>query len=580
LSALTRIGPDHEPHPLKKVETVNGPDEYTYYELGHAYFSIPPLGDDVAVRYRLEYELIGAIAPAWAIAAGPGSRAPRDQELFFPWDRIGHVIEDWRRAWPALATRYRFDHDVMLPDRAGQNQTFRQIDYRLEYDTFWRDTAPETDIGAPARGSYRVARLFDYLGPGDPLHATTGPAALRFLSLLAVPILGLLGFGLVVAVARSKRGPSIDRTFVDTRFLTRAPEEIAFRLDDKRPEVADLLARLAGEAAIAIHVDRPAGHSFEDDDDGELRLHLRRVAADAQLTAFERHVLDDLFGDDRELTTESHRRRHAGTDYDPDDAITTHLGLAGAGTPSVAGAARPRKTARWSPARIGLGVVFAIGLIGVFTNVGPLFDVVPIVAIWAFFTVALVNGWSTGWWFPGRPVRGLLVALILLCGMQLTMLFMPNRPLPADAWAASALAVVAAYFLTLLRAKKPGGVDGVVTDLLRMRAYAEAELQRPRPQLDDRWIPRLRALGLGTAIDAWRARHAGASAMPPEIGDRPLLTSAHFTGRGPEPWSGPKGWDAALTVWDDADYADDEDDHADPDGDAGTDPAAAGGLRS
>jgi hypothetical protein len=110
-----------------------------------------------------------------------------------------------------------------------------------------------------------------------------------------------------------------------------------------------------------------------------------------------------------------------------------------------------------------------------------------------------------------------------------------------------------------------GGDDGVVADLLRMRAYAQAELKRPRPQLDDRWIPRLRALGLGPAIDAWRQRHAGAGAMPPEPGDRPLITTAHFTGRGPAPWSGPKGWDAALTVYADAedDEHEDEDEHAD-----------------
>src|SRR5215207_4801480 len=31
LTALTRIGPDAEPHRLKAVETVEGPDEYRYY---------------------------------------------------------------------------------------------------------------------------------------------------------------------------------------------------------------------------------------------------------------------------------------------------------------------------------------------------------------------------------------------------------------------------------------------------------------------------------------------------------------------------------------------------------------------
>jgi hypothetical protein len=333
-----------------------------------------------------------------------------------------------------------------------------------------------------------------------------------------------------------------------------------------------MLARLAGEAAIGIHVDRPAGHAF-DDGDGEARLHMRRVAADAHLTAFERHVLDDIFGDARELTTESHRRRHAGTDYDPDAAIARRLAAVGAVTSSVGGPVRPAGR-RWSPARIGLGLVLAIALVGVFMNVGPVFDVVPIVGLWAFFTVALVNAWPADWWYPGRAVRGLLVALVLLYGMQLTMLFMPNRPLPAEAWAASAIAAVAAYLLILARSPRPRGHDGAVTDLLRMRAYAQAELQRPRPQLDDRWIPRLRALGLGPAIDAWRARHAGAGAMPPEVGDRPRITSAHFTGVGPAPWSGPKGWQAALRVYDDAEYGDDEDDHADADADADADAAA------
>jgi hypothetical protein len=64
--------------------------------------------------------------------------------------------------------------------------------------------------------------------------------------------------------------------------------------------------------------------------------------------------------------------------------------------------------------------------------------------------------------------------------------------------------------------------------------------------------------------------------MPPEIGDRPLITTAHFTGRSPEPWTGPKGWDAALTVWDEGEYADDEDAdedaHADTDADTDTGP--------
>jgi hypothetical protein len=564
LTAMIRIGPDHEPHALRKVAAVEGPDQFAYYDVGHAYFAVPALGERVSLQYRFKYELIGAVAPAWAIAAGPGSRGPRDVELFWPWERIGQVAADWRRAWPALAGRYRFDHDVLFPDRDGTGHAFRQIDYRLEYDTFWRDVAPAAAIGGPSHGGYRTARVFDYLGPSPPAHATRGAALVRLASLLVVPIIGVAGCGLVVAAARARRGPPIDRTFVDTRFLTRSPEEIACWLEGRRPDPAGLLARLAGEGAIAIHVDRPAGHTF-DDDDGPVRLHMRRVAPDTSLTAFEREVLDDIFGDARELTSESHSGRHAGRDYDPGDVIDRLLHATAKGRAGrTDGSAETTSGGGWSPARAGLLLVFALGLVGVFRYAGPLFDVLPVLGIWAFLTIALVNGWPRRWWYPGRPLRPLVLPLLLLYAMQATALLMTNRPLPAEGWAAAAIAALAGYFLTLVRSRTPVG-DGAIADVLRMRAFAQAELERPRPQLDDRWIPRLRALGLGPAIDAWRHRHSGGGAMPPEVGDRPSITNAHFTGRSPAPWVGPDGWAEALTVCDGA-YAGDEDEHAGTDG--------------
>jgi hypothetical protein len=582
LTAITRIGSDGEPHPLKAVETVAGPDEYRYYDRGHVYFSIPPLGERVTVQYRFEYELVGAVAPAWAIAAGPGSRASDEQEFFWPWERVGHVVADWRRAWPALRTRYRFDHDVLLPSREGPGYTFRQIDYRLEYDTAWRDIAPTEDVGAATHGAYRTHKVFDYLGPGLPAQATTAPAFMRLASLAALPIAGTFGFLLMVAAARLRRGPPIDRTFVDTRILTLAPEEIAYWFEGKGPVVADVLARLAGEAAISIQADPPAGHSFEEaDEDAPVSLRMRRVAADAGLTAFERDILDDLFGDAREWTTESHRQRHAGQDYDPDAAVERRLKDAGQGkggaTPGAAkaGSAKAGGT-RWSPARVGLMLVFVFGLANVFRHAGPLIDAMPILGIWAFFMLTVVNGWPAGWWYPGRPVRGLLVPLVVLFLMQVAVLLIPNRPLPAEGWAASAIAVLAGYFLILVRSRISGGRGGVVADLLQMRAYADAELRRARPQLDDRWIPRLRGLGLGPAIDAWRVRHSAAGMSSPELGDRPLITTAYFSGMSPPPWVGPEGWADALTVYaDDEDEDEDEDEDGEDDGEADGDEDAA-----
>ena len=295
------------------------------------------------------------MTPAWAIAAGPGSRASDELDLIWPWERIAHIVADWRRASPALTTRYRFDHDVLLPSREGPGHTIRQLDYESRVPPAWRDITPTQDVGAATQGAYRAHKVFDHLGSGIPPQATTAPAALRFASLAALPIAGTLGWLLVMAAARLRRGPPINRTFVDTRILTRAPEEIACLLADKRPVVADVLARLAGEAAISIHADRPAGHTFEEVDEYvPVRLHMRRVAADASpFTAFERDILDDVFGDARELTTESHRQRHAGRDYDPDEALAARLRSARQGKGGATPASAKAAGSRWTLARSG-----------------------------------------------------------------------------------------------------------------------------------------------------------------------------------------------------------------------------------
>ena len=90
LRAMTRIGPDHEPHPLKKVETVNGPDKYTHYELGHAHsrsrLSVKPSA--------LTYQASSTGSPAQSrrpgrIAAGPGYAGVGRAGARLLWERTG-----------------------------------------------------------------------------------------------------------------------------------------------------------------------------------------------------------------------------------------------------------------------------------------------------------------------------------------------------------------------------------------------------------------------------------------------------------------------------------------------------------
>jgi hypothetical protein len=541
LARVTRIGPGPAEQPLAAVETVDRPDQYRYYDRGHVYYSVPPLGERVALAYRFEYELIGAVTPAWAIAAGPGSRAPGDLAFAGPWNRALDVYRDLRRAWPAPATRYRYDHDVLLPDRDGSGHEFRQIDYRLEYDSAWEDTDAEHDVGdaTPDRRAFRAAVLLNYLGSGRPARATTAQAATRWLAIAAMPLIGVLGWALVVGIERFRGGGIVDRAFVDTRFVTHAPEEIASWMHGVRPSAEGVLNRLATEGAIAIQLDRVARRTDDEDDEDQLRVHMRRVAPDATLAPFERTVLDGLFGGARELTPESHEARHRGGSYDPQEAVDD----------AMRDAVRTKAKASWNAATIGLLAVMAWAIVRLFGHLGVGRDIEPAAGIVVFVVVALVTGWPAAWWHAGRPVRGLLVPLVLLFAIALGWLLTPNRPLPSEAWIAMAAMVLAGYFVTLVRSRVPRGQGGALADLVRMRRFAAGELRRPRPQLEDRWIPRLQALGLGGAIEAWRTRHGGAFAAPPELGGGgPIVTTATFTGRTPAPWAGPDGWTEVLYV--------------------------------
>jgi len=552
LTRVTRIGPGDVEHPLTAVEEVQGPDQYRYYDRGHVYYSVPPLGEHVALAYRFEYELVGAVTPAWAIAAGPGSRAPGELGVTAPWHRVADVYRDLKKNWPELGTRYRYDHDVLRPDLDNPHGVLPSTDYRLAFDDAWEDTTPELDLGAvsPDRDAYRAATVFRYVGPGRPAYAATTQAATRWIAIAAIPLIGVVAWALVVVSDRLRGGSPIDRTFVDTRFLTRAPEEIAARLEGVRPSVAGMLERLAGEGAIAIQVDPSAPAPDDDEDDAVPQVRMRRVAPDGALAPFERVVLDDLFGPTRELTTESHRARHRGEEYDPHDAIDD----------AMRDADKARAKPRWSLATIGLAAVMAWAIVRMFAAFGAAVDLAPIGAIVVFIVLALVTGWPAGWWHPGRPARGLLVPLVLLFAIAFAWLFMPNRPLSPDAWLAVAVMTLAGFFITLVRSRVPRRQEGAVADLVRMRRFAAGELRRPRPQLEDAWIPRLRALGLGREIDAWKTRHGGGWSATPQMGDgRPIVTTATFTGRAPAPWTGPAGWVQALYVYDE----DDEEEAAD-----------------
>jgi hypothetical protein len=90
-----------------------------------------------------------------------------------------------------------------------------------------------------------------------------------------------------------------------------------------------------------------------------------------------------------------------------------------------------------------------------------------------------------------------------------------------------------------------------VRALALIRRFARSELKRPRPRLEDGWLPHLRALGLGEAIEAWRTRHGGAASLAPDLSSADAadaLAAPRFTGSAPASVALPEGWTDGLYV--------------------------------
>ena len=212
---------------------------------------------------------------------------------------------------------------------------------------------------------------------------------MRLGALLALPIVGTFGWALVWSAGRVRRGPTIDRDLRRHAASCRARRR-------RSPSGSTTCGRGRRRAGAARrrgghqHPRRSAcrPHLRGDDDGRPLRLHMRRVAADANLTAFERdaprrRLRRGARADDRVAPAAPRRRRLRSRGRSSSGGSVPRR-WRGTG-PIPARRRRPART-RWSPARLGLGLLFALGLVGVFRNVGPLFDVVPILGIWAFFT--------------------------------------------------------------------------------------------------------------------------------------------------------------------------------------------------
>lgn len=560
LKAITRIDPDGAEHRLvdRVDQEVEGPDQYRYYSRGHVYFRYPTIAEDTTLAYRFEYELVNAVSPAWGLGAGWEPLVPEHANWNL-WRRSQEIVADAKEAWPDPKRRYRLDHDVLFPDRGVWNDAALEINYRLVFDTAWREVDPNAELArVTPHVDYRVRRLFEFLPPGAPPAAAQRQAATRIDSVVVVVGAGLLlYFAIVMLEAWTvSGGKRLDPNLVADRLAELAPEEIQAKVERSVPPVSvdGVLGRLASEQKIAIDSLR------QTDAQGRAEVQLRLLAPRESLPVFDLNLIEKLFDDEDVVSSIEIRQKAYESGVHPHQTLR-----------SLVAAAAPQAVSHVSPVTIPL---FVIGMAGAARQLqflaemdGPM--VIMILGNLAALVIAV--GWPKGWWHGGRPSRGLLVPLVLLAALFGALHLGVNRPYAAEVWVGSVVCILAYHLAQLINSRLPTrGPANIVRDLIRIGQFVKAELRGPAPRLDDRWIPQLLALGLGPQIEGWRQEFGGAMAgLSSTTYDdfAPRFSGAPFTGRLPEPFVGPPGWADVFFAVPDDDEMDMDDDAADSEDD-------------
>ena len=555
VNGVFRLEPDGTRRPLK-IAPVEGADAYQVYGWG-LQFSIkgnqdPAFEGVVTRRYTIEYELVGALTPAWDMAAGPRpldrGTSPRN-----PIDRAKEVWAAWREAWPEIDRHYRLDHDVAFPSR-GMADGLGELNYRLEYGTAWVLLDKDRDIGvATPDVDYRVQRVLRYLPEGRPKEVDVRRAAFR-LTTLAAPLAAGLLFGLLfIATDRlAQRSPRGDRALFESRVASLPKELILDQLGDSAsaPSFQTFILRMAAQKKMAVSIESQAT------DETDAKVRLRLTTDRAKLSAFERDVVEGIFGLQDTVSTADIQDRFRGESFHPDRVVNAAFGkLRSPGT---------RKAAKGRPLWSALHLAFMAGgvvLMGKSLADQSLADPAPLFAGIVPGNI-LVSLWPTGSSRrrPGLPT--ILIGILVLGLLGAALALSPNTPL--SGLAALGLTVLSTGHCVGLLARLPK-LTPEALELDAARRWALAELRKPRPDLRDAWVEALEALCGRRALARWKARHGGSFGGGDlgEMGPMDLSAGPPFTGEPPKPPTLPGGWIYGFSVEgddeDDDDYEEDED---------------------
>ncbi|AHF00162.1 hypothetical protein THITH_10950 [Thioalkalivibrio paradoxus ARh 1] len=542
LGKAVRMHPDGQETPLSPVDTDTGTNGAADRHLRLRWMLDDPAPSTahVPVRIRIEYELSGALRPAWDLAGAQAAPDTRDIPMLHnPLLRGRELLLAWRNAAQCLERCVRLDHEIRFPPGDGRPAVdTADITYRLDYAGHWQPLLPEREptITTGDHGQ-RMQLTFDYLGSGAPPGVAFVPALIRIGSIAALPLAGL---AFLLAFTRSRiprqaRRRVIDRNWFEREIMEQPPELVATWLQESPPEDAfeRMLERLVAQGRVDLEVLRPATDTVP------ARIRLRLLADPDTLHPVERQVLQALFGASHEFRSDLHRARHRSTGFDPGWITATILQQA-----APAGAAAPRS----HPLRPAITVL----LLGSGLALAAL-DVLllrewPVALAGGVLGLLLIFATTpTRWWHPLRSAVAALywlVPLAIITAIAVLVHLMVDPPLGSAASIGLALILLSGFHHVLANTR---GFDPAIERRHRMRQgreWARHELQGAEPELDDSWWFHLDALGLSPALNRWRRRHA-----PRDSGDAAEATATPaFSGGAPAPPALPDAWTDALYV--------------------------------
>ncbi len=497
-----------------------------------------PEWKDATLTFRLEYELRGAIQPAWDIPAGPGS---------FRWgETFPHFRERWRELWAAWrepAGRYRFDHDVLFARFSSEGP--REFKYTFGYDDAWKHPQPGAALAArvTSGSDYRVTELRDYLRPGPPPAVAVWKSKVRVGSIAAFAVVALvLWFAFAVGEVRRRGwfGPRLTRAWFQEN-LAPLPAEILSRdahTDHRVPGFPLLLARWRSRGVVEVYESAAA----RPDDDPV--VHLRLLGNEAQLPAHERALLAKLFPQGGNISSTELQQKYAQEGFYPETMLDEALDEREAHSPTRA---RPDLTWFW---KVGKRLVPLLLLGGFGLMVAEAFRSEYNDSIEAAFYLglwlvpAVVIAWNLPLALGGVAVSlALLVPVLTAIPGMISLHFFHTLLLLPEGSVGLALMAIGSVAGTLLAARLKAEH---LTPERRRAVWAEKfvrrELRRARPNLDDSWLPQIVALGCAPTVVKWRTRRA------PDAGEVPFTvpsgeSESHrpFTGSVPlleERWAG------------------------------------------